>query len=234
MRLNAPVPVKQQPGDARALWRSLLLEGVDPAQPIEKTLAVSLFTTSVLSGVSLMRLCDELVELGLRAPPEALPAPWVAQLRSRVLHADQRRDMPYSLAALAASWCWMPMPFVRVRLPHDICPEHDPYGADLCQIFLTELGPMPRFGYRAAQLRATLLRCALSLGQPIARVLGDLIDRGLVLPAEAVPEASRIQMFGTPPTELSPLVAELVKAWRTADLRHGHFDADVVPLKRLG
>jgi len=232
MRLNAPLAIRSEPGDSRALWRRLLLEGLDPQQPAEQTLSVALFTTSVLTGTPLFKVCDALVQLGLRAPPEAMPAPWVAHLRSRVLNADQRKELPYALAALAASWYWMPMPFVRLTLPPDICPEADPYGADLCQIFLAELGEAPRFGYRAAQVRAALLRCAVSLGQQLQKVVCDLLERGLVLPPEAVPEASRWYLLNTPPHELPPLVSELIKAWRAADLREGYFDAEVVPLRK--
>lgn len=232
MRLNAPIPVSQQPGDMRSLWRKLVLEGIDPEQPAEATLGVSLFTASVVTGASLLKICNEMVQLGLRAPHDAMPAPWVAYLRGKVLNADTRRDLPYALGALAAGWYWMPMPFVRLTLPQDVCPELDPYGADLCQIYQGELGEAPRFGYRPAQLRAALLRTSMGLGQPVVKVLTDLIERGLVLPPEAVPEASRTQLMATASKDLPVLAAELARAWREAHIRQGHFVAEVVPLRR--
>ena len=233
MQFHAPLPISRHPGDPRALWRRLFLEALQPGDTSPQTIATALLTGALLSGTSLFKVVDELVQIGLRGPLEAFPAPYVAHLRARVLNLDTRRDLPYALGALAASWGWMAEPFIRQQLPLQMDSEQDPYGADLCAIFHAELDPQPRFGYRPAQLRIALLRTAVALGQPVATVLPALIERGLVVPPEVVPVTTRDALLAQDPSQYSPLVAELVGAWRNALGRAEiAFGGEVIPLRR--
>jgi hypothetical protein len=203
------------------------MEALDQQDTAPEGIGHAAYAAALLSGAPVIRVVDALVEMGLRAPMEAFPKPWIAAVRGRVLDLAERQMMPYAQASLAASWGWMPAPLPRVALPQDIDPELDPYGADLMAIFIVDLGPQPRFGYTPAMLRLALLKTAVGLGRPLAEVVTALITRGMVVPAEAVPAGCRETLRLT---ATHPLVHELIVGWQASHQAM----AEVIPLRRAG
>lgn len=223
---TAPVAIARSAADPRALWRRLFMEGLagNPA-PTAQEIANSLYAAALLSATPVIRVVDALVDLGLRAGMEAFPKPWIATLRGRVLDLGERAMLSYPQASLAASWGWIPAPVVRTSLPPAIDPELDPYGADLIDIFVTDLGEQPRFGYTPAQVRLGLLRTAVGLGRPLAEIVSALVARGMTMPAEAVPAGCREAMRVS---AAPPLVRELLASWHAKRLAQ----AEVIQLRR--
>lgn len=222
---HAPIAIARVTGDSRALLRRLFMEAVGGADPCDCEISDALYATATLSGVPLIRVVDELIELGLRAPMEAFPKPWVAVMRGRVLDTAERELLSYAQRIVAAQWAWLPVPQAKTRLPVEIDAELDPYGADLMSIFMVDLGDQPRFGYTPAQIRLALLRTAVGLGRPLAEVVTALVERGMVMPAEAVPAACREAIKFAPQ---SPLVHELVGSWQASR----EAMAEVIPLRQ--
>jgi hypothetical protein len=227
MSFNAPLALARLPGDPRPLWRRLFMEALDPLEAEPESIGHAAYAAALLSGAPVIRVVDALVDMGLRAPMEAFPKPWIAALRGRVLDLAERQLLPYAQASLAASWGWMPAPLPRVSLPVEIDPELDPYGADLMAIFMADLGPQPRFGYTPAMLRLALLKTAVGMGRPLAEVVTALISRGMAMPAEAVPASCRETLRLT---TTHPLVLELIQGWQASHQAM----AEVIPLRRAG
>lgn len=226
MLFNAPIAVPKAPGESRALWRRLFMEAIDIKTLTPNQISDALYAVALLSASPLIRVVDALVEMGLRAPIEAFPKPWVATMRGRVLDLAERETLSPPLASLAASWGWMMAPLPRLTLPLGLDCELDPYGCDLLGIFGAELGEQPRFGYTPSRVRLALLRTALAMGRPLAHVVGELIERGVVLTPESVPagcrELLRLQA-------VHPLVKEQVASWQACQ-RSG---AEIIPLRRV-
>ena len=224
----APIAVLHCPSDPRALWRRLLMQALsDYKFPSDDEIAQALYAVAVASGSPLIRIIDSLVDLGLRAPLSAFPKPWVAVLRGRVLDLDEREALSYRQASLAASWGWMPAPLARLSVPERIDPELDPYGADLVEIYLDNLGAAPRFGYTPTQIRLSLLRTAVGLGRPLAEVVSALVDRGLVIPASSLPETSIAKLEQACAT---PLLHALLTSWQSSSLT----GAQIISLRQMG
>lgn len=226
MSFLAPIAVLKAPADPRALWRRLFMEALGgQANPSADEISSALYAAALLSGSSVIRVTDALVEIGLRAPMEAFPKPWIATMRGRVLDLGDREMLSYQLASLAASWGWLPAPVARMSLPHDVDPEMDPYGADLALIFQGDIGEQPRFGFTPAQIRLGLLRTAVGMGRPLAEIVTSLIERGMTMPGEAVPAGCREAMrLGS----AHPLVKELLKSWHEARIAQ----AEIIQLRR--
>ena len=224
MSYNAPLALAHQPGDPRPLWRRLFMQALGH-EGLPEEISNACYAASLLSGAPLIKVVDALVEMGLRAPMEAFPKPWLASLRGRVLDMAERELISYPHACLAASWGWMPVPLPRVSMPGDIDAELDPYGADLMEIFKTDLGIQPRFGYTPAMLRLALLKTAVGIGRPLAEVVAALVSRGLIMPAEAVPAGCRetLRLSAT-----HPLVLEQVQGWHASY----QSQAEIIPLRQ--
>ena len=107
MLFNAPIAVPKAPGDSRALWRRLFMEAIDVKALTPDSVSNAFYAVALLSTSPLIRVVDALVELGLRAPVEAFPKPWLATMRGRVLDLGEREMLSHGLAALVASWGWM-------------------------------------------------------------------------------------------------------------------------------
>lgn len=226
MPFYAPIAVARMPGDPRATWRRLFMQALaGECQPTNDEISAALYAVAVLSASPLIRVVDGLVELGLRAPMEAFPQPWLATMRGRVLDLGDRHMLSYGLASLAAQWGWMPAPVAHVSLPQELDPELDPYGADLTAIFQTDIGSQPRFGYTPAQVRLALLRTAVGLGRPLMEVVSALVERGMTMPAEAVPAGCRESLKQT---AMHPLMKELLGSWQTTQL----VQAEIIQLRR--
>lgn len=226
MIFQPPIAILKQPGDSRALWRRLFMEAIaGQANPTNDEISNALYSAALLSAAPVIRVVDALVEIGLRAPMEAFPKPWVAAMRGRVLDLGDREMLSFALASLAASWGWLPAPVARISLSHDVDPELDPYGADLDMIFEADIGQQPRFGFTPAQVRLALLRTAVGLGRPLAEVVTALVERGMTMPAEAVPAACREALKES---ATHPLVRELLSSWHTTRMAQ----AEVIQLRR--
>lgn len=225
MLFNSPIAIPKAPGDSRALWRRLFMEAIDIRALTPDSLSNALYATALLSATPLIRVVDALVELGLRAPIEAFPKPWVAAMRGRVLDLGERAVLSFGLASLAASWGWMPAPLPRLSLPDGLDSELDPYGCDLLGILGCELGVQPRFGYTPAQVRLALLRTALCMGRPLAQVVAEVIERGVVLAPESVPAGCRENLRLT---AVHSLVKEQVASWQACQ----RSAAEIIPLRR--
>jgi len=225
MRFNMPMAVAKAPGEARCLWRRLFMEALETPVPSAENISHALYSVATLSGAPLVCVVDALVDLGLRANLEAMPKPWLAVMKGRVLDLEERAVLSWGQASLAASWGWMPPPAPRFSLPPEICAETDPFGADLLSIFGTELGAAPQFGYTPAALRLALLRTALGMGRPLAEVVSLLVSRGMVLPPEALPAPCRetLRVMAT-----HPLVEEQVASWQVSQ----QVMAEIIPLRR--
>lgn len=221
-----PVACARVVGDHKALWRHLFMAALEGTDPSSDSIRAALYAVSVSAGAPLVAVVDELVELGLRAPMDAFPESWCTSLRGRVLDLGQRALLPYRLASLAARWGWMPAPVARLDLPLVLDGDLDPYGADLLQIFMGDLGPAPRFGHTPAQVRLAMLRTAVGVGRPLAILVEDLASRAVVLPMEAVPASCRETLKRLP--EPNPLLAEMLTSWGLATQKLG----EVVPLRR--
>ncbi len=224
MAYNPPIAYAKQPADPRGLWRRLFLQAMDSGEPGAGTVEHACYAAALLSGASMAAVTDALVEMGLRAQPEDFPKPWLASLRGRVLDMGQRPMLSSALAALAASWGWMPTPVARASLPEEIDPETDPYGADLMTLFQHELGSQPRFGYSSSMLRLAILKTAVGIGQPLPQVVTDLITRGCIFPADAITGGCRetLRMTAT-----HPLVKEQLASWQATYQAM----AEVIPLR---
>lgn len=226
MQFNPPHAVPKAPGDSRALWRRLFMAALDGYPPSDDAVHHALHTAALLSDCSLMNVVDALVDLGLRANIDALPESWVVRQKRRVLDLAEREMLSFGQASLAASWGWMPPPLPRLDLPHELCAEADPFGADLLGLLGEALGPMPRFGYRPASVRLALLRLALGIGRPLAEIITALVMRGVVLPPETVPAGCREHLRLT---ATHPLMLELLASWHASQRTHAH----VIPLRRV-
>ncbi len=226
MQFNPPHAVPRTPGDPSSLWRRLFMSALDGYPPSDEAVRHALHTAALLSDSPLMIVVDTLVDLGLRADREAMPEPWLIRQRGRVLDVAEREMLSFGQASLAASWGWMPPPPPRLYLPHELCPEADPFGADLLTLLGEALGPMPRFGYRPATVRLALLRMALGMGRPLAEIVTALAARGVVLPPEAVPAGCREHLRLT---ATHPLMLELLASWQASQ----RTAADVIPLRRV-
>jgi hypothetical protein len=220
-----------------ALWRRLFMAALGPtaisATPDADSIRAALYATSVTADAPLIKVVDELVDHGLRADLEAFPEVWRDSLQSRVLDLGKRALLSYRLASLAAQWGWMTAPVARTYLPQKIDSELDPYGADLLEIFQTDLGEAPRFGHTPAQLRLALLRTAMGLGRPLVEVVTELSLRGVILPMQAVPASCREALKAAISNNSAPaLTTEMVASWHIASQKL----AEIVPLRnaRLG
>ncbi len=225
MLFNAPIAVPKAPGECRALWRRLFMEAIDVKALTPDSVSNAFYAVALLSATPLIRVVDALVELGLRAPVEAFPKPWLATMRGRVLDLGEREMLSHGLAGLVASWGWMLPPLPRLTLPLGLDSELDPYGCDLLGILGAELGQQPRFGYTPARVRLALLRTALCMGRPLAHVVSELVERGVVLTPESVPAGCREVMRLT---ATHPLVREQVASWQVCQ----RSVAEVIPLRR--
>jgi len=226
MKFEAPIAIAKVAGDSCSLWRRLFMEAVaGQAQPTHEEISSGLYAVALATATPLIKVIDGLVEIGLRAPMEAFPKPWLATMRGRVLDMNDREMLSYPIASLAASWGWMPAPLARTALPQEVDPELDPYGADLGMIFSTDIGVQPRFGYTPAQIRLGLLRTSVGLGRPLAEIVTALVIRGMVMPAEAVPAGCR-EALRVNATE--PLVRELLNSWHTTRIAQ----AEIIQLRR--
>lgn len=226
MQFEAPIAIAKVAGDSRSLWRRLFMEALaGQAHPSHEEISNALYAVALTTATPLIRVIDGLVEIGLRAPMEAFPKPWIAAMRGRVLDLGEREMLSYPHASLAAAWGWLPAPTARFALPHESDPELDPYGADLGLIFNADLGAQPRFGYTPAQVRLALLRTAVGLGRPLAEVVTALVERGMTMPAEAVPAGCReaLRLDAT-----HPLVRELLSSWHTTRMAQ----AEIIQLRR--
>ncbi len=226
MSFLAPIAVVKAPADPRALWRRLFMEALaGQNDPSNDEISSALYAAALLSATPVIRVVDALVELGLRAPMEAFPKPWIATMRGRVLDLADRELLSYPLASLAASWGWVAPPVARMSLPLEVDPELDPYGADLALIFNDDIGLQPRFGYTPAQIRLGLLRTAVGLGRPLAEIVTSLVERGMTMPGEAVPAGCRESLKET---ATHPLVKELLRSWHEARI----VQAEIIQLRR--
>ncbi len=221
----APVAIARTPGDSRSLWRRIFMQAVGDADASDSEVEQALYATALLSGTPLIQLIDGLVEIGLRAPLEAFPKPWLAVMRGRVLDLAAREMMGFAERCLVATWGWLPYPVARAGMPPELDSELDPYGADLVSIFMTDLGQQPRFGYTPGQMRLALLKTAVGVGRPLAEVVTALIARGMSLPIEAVPPACRETLQQT---ATHTLVCEQLACWQSATQKV----AEIIPLRR--